>query len=300
MSKKTLFVIVGPTAIGKTATAIRIAQELGTEILSCDSRQFYKELNIGVARPTNEELATVKHHFIANLSIYDNYNVSMYEHDALTLLSELFATHDTAVAVGGSGLYIDALCQGITEMPDPDPEIRSKLKQKLQTEGIESLRNQLRIIDPDYYYSTDIANPLRLIRGLEMYLTTGVPFSKIRNSNLKRRPFRIVKIGLVCPRTDLYNRINHRVETMMIDGLETEARELLPHRHLNALNTVGYKELFYYFDGKIRLDQAITDIKTHTRRYAKRQITWLQRYSDIQWFERAKTDDIIKAVRQNL
>ena len=300
MSKKTLFVIVGPTAIGKTATAIRIAQELSTEILSCDSRQFYKELNIGVARPTDEELATVKHHFIANLSIYDNYNVSMYEHDALALLSELFATHDTAVAVGGSGLYIDALCQGITEMPDPDPEIRSQLKQKLQTEGIESLRNQLRIIDPDYYYSTDIANPLRLIRGLEMYLTTGVTFSKIRNSNLKQRPFRIVKIGLVCPRTDLYNRINHRVDTMMIDGLETEARELLPHRHLNALNTVGYKELFYYFDGKIRLDQAITDIKTHTRRYAKRQITWLQRYSDIQWFERAKTNDIIKAVRQNL
>ena len=294
MSKKTLFVIVGPTAIGKTATAIRLAQQLGTEILSCDSRQFYKELNIGVARPSEEELAAAKHHFIANLSIHDNYNVSMYEHDALALLDDLFATHDTAASVGGSGLYVDALCQGITVMPDPDPEIRAQLKQTLETEGIESLRNQLRILDPDYYYSTEIANPLRIIRGLEMCLTTGRPFSQIRKSDIKERPFDIVKIGLTCPREELYNRINLRVDMMMDEGLEAEARGLLPYRHLNALNTVGYKELFDYFDGKITLAQAITDIKTHTRRYAKRQITWLQRYQDIQWFERGNVEDILK------
>ena len=294
MSKKTLFVIVGPTAIGKTATAIRLAQHLGTEILSCDSRQFYKELNIGVARPSEEELAAAKHHFIANLSIHDSYNVSMYEHDALALLDDLFATHDTAVAVGGSGLYVDALCQGITAMPDPDPEIRAQLKQTLKTEGIESLRNQLRILDTDYYYSTEIANPLRIIRGLEMCLTTGRPFSQIRKSDIKERPFDIVKIGLTCPREELYNRINLRVDQMVGNGLEDEARGLLPYRHLNALNTVGYKEFFDYFDGKITLAQAITDIKTHTRRYAKRQITWLQRYQDIQWFERENVEDILK------
>lgn len=299
MSKKTLFVIVGPTAIGKTATAIRVAQELGTEILSCDSRQFYKELNIGVARPTDEELAAVKHHFIANLSIHDSYNVSMYEHDALAMLDDLFATHDTAVAVGGSGLYVDALCQGITEMPDPDPEIRAQLKQTLQDEGIETLRNQLRILDPDYYYSTEIANPLRIIRGLEMCLTTGVPFSKIRKSYIKERPFDIVKIGLNCPREELYDRINRRVDIMMDEGLEGEARGLLPYRHLNALNTVGYKELFDYFDGKITLAQAVTDIKTHTRRYAKRQTTWLKRYSDIQWFEREDSEGIMEVAAQN-
>ena len=296
MSKKTLFVIVGPTAIGKTATAIRIAQELGTEILSCDSRQFYKELNIGVARPSDEELAAVKHHFIANLSIHDSYNVSMYEHDALALLDDLFATHDTAVAVGGSGLYVDALCQGITEMPDPDPEIRAELKKRLQSEGIESLRSQLRLLDPEYYEQTDIANPLRIIRGLEMYLTTGTPFSQIRKSEIKKRPFDIVKIGLTCPRDELYSRINLRVDEMVRNGLEDEARNLLPYRHLNALNTVGYKELFDYFDGKITLEQAIADIKTHTRRYAKRQITWLQRYSDIQWFDRKNLLNILQVI----
>ena len=296
MSKKTLFVVVGPTAIGKTAMAIHIAQELGTEILSCDSRQFYKELNIGVARPNEEELAAVKHHFIANLSIHDNYNVSMYEHDALALLETLFHTHDTAVAVGGSGLYVDALCQGITVMPDPDPEIRAQLKKRLQDEGIETLTAQLRLLDPDYYYSTEIANPLRIIRGLEMYLTTGVPFSKIRKSEIKQRPFKIVKIGLQCPREELYDRINRRVDMMMAEGLEDEARGLLPYRHLNALNTVGYKELFDYFDGKTSLAQAVTDIKTHTRRYAKRQITWLQRYDDIFWFDRKNLLNILQVV----
>lgn len=296
MSKKTLFVIVGPTAIGKTATAIRIAQELGTEILSCDSRQFYKELNIGVARPSDEELAAVKHHFIANLSIHDNYNVSMYEHDALALLDDLFATHDTAVAVGGSGLYVDALCQGITEMPDPDPEIRAELKKRLQDEGIESLRSQLRLLDPEYYEQTDIANPLRIVRGLEMYLTTGTPFSQIRKSEIKKRTFDIVKIGLTCPRDELYSRINLRVDEMVRNGLEEEARNLLPFRQLNALNTVGYKELFDYFDDKITLEQAIADIKTHTRRYAKRQITWLQRYSDIQWFDRKNLLNILQVI----
>lgn len=296
MSKKTLFVVVGPTAIGKTATAIRIAQELGTEILSCDSRQFYKELDIGVARPSATELAAVPHHFIANLSIHDTYNVSMYESDALALLNTLFATHDTAVAVGGSGLYVDALCQGIAAMPDPDPVIREQLKQQLQAEGIEPLRAQLRLLDPEYYYSTDIANPLRIIRGLEMYLTTGKPFSQMRKNEIKTRPFQIVKIGLECPRDELYIRINLRVNQMIDAGLVNEARQLLPFRHLNALNTVGYKELFEHFDGNITKTQAIADIKTHTRRYAKRQITWLQRYNDIFWFDRKKLLNILQVI----
>ncbi len=286
MSKKTLIVVVGPTAIGKTATAIKIAQKHSTEILSCDSRQFYKELNIGVARPSDEELAAVKHHFIANLSIHDNYNVSMYEHEALALLDTLFTTHDTVVAAGGSGLYVDALCQGITEMPDPDPEIRAELKNRLQSEGIESLRSQLKLLDPDYYAQTDIANPLRIIRGLEMCLTTGRPFSHFRKNEIKKRPFNIVKIGLSCPKEMLYDRINQRVDAMIEHGLTDEAYNLWHLKDLQALNTVGYKELFDYFDGKISIEQAITDIKTHTRRYAKRQITWFQRYTDILWFDK--------------
>lgn len=296
MSNKTLFVVVGPTAIGKTAMAIRIAQKLGTEILSCDSRQFYKELNIGVARPSDEELAAVPHHFIANLSICDTYNVSMYEHDALVLLDTLFATHNTAVAVGGSGLYVDALCQGITAMPDPDPEIRAQLKQQLKNEGLESLRAQLRLLDPDYYYSTDIANPLRIIRGLEMCLTTGQPFSKIRQNENQKRPFNIVKIGLTCPRDELYSRINRRVDQMVANGLVDEVRSLLPYRHLNALNTVGYKELFDFFDGNTTMEHAIEEIKTHTRRYAKRQITWFQRYSKIIWVEHKNFSKILQVI----
>ena len=294
---KTLIVVVGPTAIGKTATAIKIAQHFETEVLSCDSRQFYKELNIGVARPSEEELATVPHHFIANTSIQDSYNVFTYEQEAMQVLETLFQKHDKVVAVGGSGLYVDALCQGITEMPDPDPEIRTMLKQQLENEGIASLRAQLKLLDPDYYNTVDLANPARLIRALEMCLTTGRPFSEIRNQPNKQRPFKIVKIGLTAPRDELYNRINQRVDTMIEMGLENETRGLYQYKNLNSLNTVGYKEIFDYYDGKITFDQAITDIKTHTRRYAKRQMTWLQRYDEIRWFERKKILEILQVFK---
>ena len=294
---KTLIVVVGPTAIGKTATAIKIAQHFETEVLSCDSRQFYKELNIGVARPSEEELATVQHHFIANTSIQDSYNVFTYEQEAMQVLETLFQKHDKVVAVGGSGLYVDALCQGITEMPDPDPEIRTMLKQQLENEGVASLRAQLKLLDPDYYNTVDLANPARLIRALEMCLTTGRPFSEIRNQPNKQRPFKIVKIGLTAPRDELYNRINQRVDTMIEMGLENETRGLYQYKDLNSLNTVGYKEIFDYYDGKITFDQAITDIKTHTRRYAKRQMTWLQRYDEIRWFERKKILEILQVFK---
>lgn len=291
---KTLIVVVGPTAIGKTSAAIRIAQHFGTEIVSCDSRQFYKELNIGVARPSEEELAAVPHHFIANASIHDSYNVFTYEQEAMRCLENLFMEHDNVVAVGGSGLYVDALCQGIAEMPDPDPEIRTLLKRQLENEGVASLRAQLKLLDPDYYNVVDLANPARLIRALEMCLTTGRPFSEIRNQPVKKRPFEIVKIGLTCNRDELYDRINRRVDVMMEAGLENEVRELYLYKDLNVMNTVGYRELFEYCDGMISLDRAVADVKTHTRRYAKRQITWLQRYDDIKWFGREKISEILQ------
>lgn len=291
---KTLIVVVGPTAVGKTAAAIRIAQHFGTEILSCDSRQFYRELNIGVARPSEEELAAVPHHFIANASIYDSYNVFTYEQQAMECLENLFRKHDKVVAVGGSGLYVDALCRGIAEMPDPDPEIRRLLKRQLEAEGVASLRAQLKLLDPDYYNIVDLANPARLIRALEMCLTTGRPFSEIRNQPDKVRPFGIFKVGLSCDRGELYDRINRRVDVMLEAGLENEARGLCHCKDLNTLNTVGYKEFFEYFDGEKSLDQAVADIKTHTRRYAKRQMTWLQRYTDIHWFGREKISEILQ------
>lgn len=291
---KTLIVVVGPTAVGKTAAAIRIAQHFGTEILSCDSRQFYRELNIGVARPSEEELAAVPHHFIANASIYDSYNVFTYEQQAMECLENLFRKHDKVVAVGGSGLYVDALCRGIAEMPDPDPEIRRLLKRQLEAEGVASLRAQLKLLDPDYYNIVDLANPARLIRALEMCLTTGRPFSEIRNQPDKVRLFGIFKVGLSCDRGELYDRINRRVDVMLEAGLENEARGLCHCKDLNTLNTVGYKEFFEYFDGEKSLDQAVADIKTHTRRYAKRQMTWLQRYTDIHWFGREKISEILQ------
>lgn len=291
---KTLIVVVGPTAVGKTAAAIRIAQHFGTEILSCDSRQFYRELNIGVARPSEEELAAVPHHFIANASIYDSYNVFTYEQQAMECLENLFRKHDKVVAVGGSGLYVDALCRGIAEMPDPDPEIRRLLKRQLEAEGVASLRAQLKLLDPDYYNIVDLANPARLIRALEMCLTTGRPFSEIRNQPDKVRPFGIFKVGLSCDRGELYDRINGRVDVMLEAGLENEVRGLCHCKDLNTLNTVGYKEFFEYFDGEKSLDQAVADIKTHTRRYAKRQMTWLQRYTDIHWFGREKISEILQ------
>lgn len=288
-----LVVIAGPTASGKTALAIQLAQQFQTEILSCDSRQFYGELNIGTAKPTPEELAAAPHHFIGHLSIFEPYNVSRFETDALELLSALFRIHPVVIMVGGSGLYIDAVCKGIDTLPDPDPEIRAELKLSLQRDGIESLRHELRTFDPEYARTADLANPARLIRALEVFRTTGIPYSSLRKNQSRERPFRILKICLDLPREILNQRINQRVDEMITAGLLDEARALYPNHHLNALNTVGYKELFAHLDGLTDLPTAIEKIKTNTRRYAKRQVTWFRRDGGYQWIEQEKTAGII-------
>ena len=282
-SGKELIVIAGPTAVGKTAYAIELARKYHTEILSADSRQFYRELKIGTAAPTEEELAAAPHHFIGNLSIHDYYNVSIYEQEAMTLLEQLFRKHDKVIAVGGSGLYIDALCYGIDELPDADEALRVEIKRRFAGEGIAYLQREVERLDPDFYQVVDRNNPKRLQRALEVCLATGKPYSSLRTNRRKKRPFAIKKYVLNMGREKLYERINRRVDKMMEAGLLDEVRSLLPYKELNALNTVGYKELFRYFEGEISLEQAVTDIKTNSRRYAKRQITWFKRYRDFEW-----------------
>lgn len=277
INRPTLLVITGPTAVGKTELTIRLAQRYHAPIISADSRQFYREMKIGTACPSNEELQQADHYFIGTLSIHDYYSVSKYEQDVLQLLPKLFAESNLVIMTGGSGLYIDAVCKGIDPLPDPDPSIRQQVNDLFESEGIEALRRQLRILDPCFCRTTDMANHKRLIRALEVCLQTGKPFSEQLGGKIKPRNFDIVKQCLLRPREELFSRINRRVDVMMDQGLLNEAQSLYPHKHLNALNTVGYKELFDYFDGKISLEQAIEDIKTHTRRYAKRQLTWFNR-----------------------
>lgn len=281
--KPTLLVIAGPTAVGKTQFAIETALQCESVVLSADSRQFYREMKIGTAAPSNEELATVKHYFIGNLSIHDYYSVSKYEQDVLQLLPSLFAQHNVVVMTGGSGLYIDAVCNGIDELPDPDPEIRQFVNNIYKNDGIESLRSQLRKVDKAYYNSCNLADHKRMIRAVEVSLQMGKPYSDFLKNPHKKRDFNIIKYCLVRPREELFDRINRRVDLMMEQGLLEEARQLYPYRELNSLNTVGYKELFDFFDGKLSLEQAVTDIKTHTRRYAKRQMTWFRRDQSTHW-----------------
>ncbi len=291
---KRLIVIVGPTAIGKTAAAIEVARQLQTEIVSCDSRQFYKELDIGVARPSPEELAAAKHHFIACRSVTEPYNAFDYEHDALNTLSTIFESHDTAVAVGGSGLYVDALCNGINLLPDPTPELRAELSQKIASGHLDELLGELQRLDPEYYAIVDRQNPMRIQRALETIYTSGQPYSSLIGKKLPQRPFDIVKIGLQCERTELKERIYRRVDMMMGQGLLDEVRSLLPFRSLNTLNTVGYKEVFEYLDGRCTIGQATTNIKNHTWQYAKKQLTWLKRYDEIKWVDRKKIEEILQ------
>ncbi len=291
---KRLIVIVGPTAIGKTAAAIEVARQLETEIVSCDSRQFYKELDIGVARPLPKELAAAKHHFIACRSVTEPYNAFDYEHDALNTLSTIFESHDTAVAVGGSGLYVDALCNGINLLPDPTPELRAELSQKIANGHLDELLGELQRLDPEYYAIVDRQNPMRIQRALETIYTSGQPYSSLIGKKLPQRPFDIVKIGLQCERTELKERIYRRVDMMMGQGLLNEVRSLLPFRSLNTLNTVGYKEVFEYLDGRCTIGQATTNIKNHTWQYAKKQLTWLKRYDEIKWVDRKKIEEILQ------
>ena len=263
-----------------------------SEILSADSRQFYNEMSIGTAKPDDQQLSAVKHHFVGQLSIHDYYNVSMFENDALATLNTLFETHNIVFLAGGSGLYIDALCNGIDDFPDPAPELRAFLKGIYQDEGLAKLQQMLLENDPEYYSTVDTNNPNRLLRALEVCLTTGKKFSEQRLNNQKSRDFNIIKIALNLPRPELFNRIEMRVDRMIDNGLVDEVKSLLPYRHLNALNTVGYKEIFQYLDSEITMAQAITNIKTNTRRYAKRQLTWFNRTDEYAWFEPTQYEEI--------
>lgn len=281
---KKLIIVTGPTASGKTATAVKLAQRLNTEVISADSRQFYREMSIGTAAPTLEEMNHVPHHFIGNLSVIDPYDVFRYLTEVKKLLGHLFLKQDVVVMAGGSGLYIDAVCRGISSLPDADPGLRNSLNQELNETGIDSMRNRLKFLDPVYYSSVDLANPKRLIRAMEVCIQTGKPYSSFLQTKTLVPDFQILMTGLNMPREELRNRISIRTEQMISGGLIEEVRSLLPFRHLNSLNTVGYKEIFLFLDGKYSLDEAIEKIKTNTWRYAKKQLTWFARYPEIQWF----------------
>jgi len=283
--KKKLFVLVGPTAVGKTKEAISLAQVLSTEIISADSRQFYKEMNIGVACPSQEELKAAKHHFIGHISIKNEYNVGKYEKDALEKINNLFKSYDNLVLTGGSGMYIDVICSGIDALPDVDKGIREELNNIFKREGIAPLQKELKEKDPLYYKKVDKMNHIRLIRALEVIRQTALPFSSFLTQKKTKRDFDIIKFALHMDRTKLIDRINRRVDIMIEDGLIEEAYKLYPFRNLAALNTVGYKEVFRYFDKEISFDKAVEDIKTNTRRYAKRQMTWFRKDQDIIWVE---------------
>ncbi|SHF82258.1 tRNA (adenosine(37)-N6)-dimethylallyltransferase MiaA [Pedobacter caeni] len=290
---KTLIVIVGPTGIGKTALAIDLARHFSTEIISADSRQFFKEMEIGTAKPSPEELAAATHHFIDSHSIETLFSTGDFEIQALQLMEELFKKQDLLIMVGGSGLYIDAVCNGLDHLPDTDLNIREKLKQELETNGIESIRQQLKTHDPEYYEKVDQSNPQRMVRGLEFFLSIGEKLSSYQTNSKKQRPFNIIKIGLNMDRTALYQRINLRVDKMMEAGLLEEVKGLQAYRKYNALNTVGYSELFDYLDGNITLDTAVDQIKQNTRRFAKRQLTWFRRDDSTAWFEPTESKAVI-------
>ena len=281
----TLQIILGPTAVGKTDYAIAEALRVGSPVVSCDSRQLYRELRIGVARPDEAQLAAVQHYFIADRSIAEPCSAGAYELEALRLLEKLFRDHETVVMAGGSGLYIDALCNGLDDFPEADPELREQLSERLRKEGVAALRADLRVLDPETYATIDPANGQRIVRALEVTIATGRKFSSFKSHAPKARHFTIEKIGLTRPRPELYARIDARVDKMMEEGLLDEARALLPHRALPALNTVGYKELFDYFDGRYELAEAIRLIKRNTRHYAKKQLTWWARDPSIRWIE---------------
>lgn len=298
MKSKYLISIVGATGIGKTALGIELAKYYETEVVSADSRQFYKEMTIGTAVPNKEELQEVKHHFIQNRSIFEEYNVGMFERDAVLLLDKLFKNHDVIVLVGGSGLYVDAILHGLDDFPDVAPEIRNQLKIDLQDKGIGSLQDRLKTLDFESYHKIDLENKQRLIRTLEICLGTGKPYSSFLKNKKNKRRFIPIKIGLTAKREIIYERINKRVDLMLENGLLDEVKILYPNKELNALQTVGYKELFQYLDNIITLDTAISEIKKNTRRFAKRQGTWHRRDKDIEWFEYPiSLDDVIDHIK---
>ena len=297
---KTLIIILGPTAIGKTSLSIQIAKHFNTEIISADSRQIYKELRIGTAVPNSQELHTVKHNLIQSHSIFEYYSASNFENEALEIIETIFQEKDVAIMTGGSMLYIDVVCNGIDDLPTVDPSIRQNIIHRYENEGLDSLRLELKKIDPEYYLSVDLKNYKRIMHALEVYYMTGKKYSSFRTQTKKERPFNIIKIGLNTDRKILHERINLRVDKMIEEGLVEEARCLLPHKNLNSLNTVGYKELFDYFDNKITLPEAIELIKRNTRRYARKQLTWFNKDPEINWFQPNDTNILIKFLDEKI
>jgi len=299
-NKKTLIAIVGPTAVGKTAMAISLAQYFKTEIISADSRQFYREMSIGTAKPDAEELATAPHHFINSHSIAQDYSAGDFEREALRLLDKLFEQHDVVVMVGGSGLFVRALCEGLDDLPKAGEEVRERLNNEMAQLGIEKMKERLKAIDPAYYQVADVDNPQRVVRALEVFEATGNPMSFYHKKDVDKRPFNILTIGLNMERSQLYERINLRVDCMMETGLLEEVNSLLQFRSKPALLTVGYAELFDYLDGNISLEDAVDKIKQNSRRYAKRQITWFKKYGDTSWFQPTETAAIIAFINSKL
>jgi tRNA dimethylallyltransferase len=298
-SKKTLITIVGPTAIGKTSLSILIASYFKTEIISCDSRQFYKEMTIGTAVPEKEELAEVPHHFIQNRSVFEDYNVGAFERDALNVLDTLFKKHNIVVMVGGSGLYVKAVLEGLDDFPKIDPTIRLELNNIYKNEGIIPLQQQLKKLDIETYNTISLDNPQRIIRALEICIGTNLPYSSFKGKGKRKRDFESIIVGLNGDRQKIYDRINYRVDLMVKKGLLDEAKKLHPQKSLNALQTVGYKELFLFFDGKITKEYAVEEIKKNTRRFAKRQLTWFKKNTNIMWFDfEADFSDLIKKLKK--
>ncbi len=297
INDKTLIVLTGPTAVGKTALSIEIAQELGTGIISADARQFYKELKIGSAAPSKEEMKKVKHHFVGHLTIKDYYNAWIFENEALKVINDLFISKNHVILTGGSGLYIDAVCQGIEILPDIDPVTRNNVKKIYRKEKLTGLRKILKKVDPEYYKNADLLNPNRIMRAIEIYMATGKKLSQYHaESKPKKRPFRIVRIVFNRPRHELFDRIGKRTDEMIHRGLVEEAWSLFPYRHYNALNTLGYKEIFAFFSNEYPLAAAVDKIKTNTRRYAKRQLTWFKKYDDAIWLQPGDKKKIMQLI----
>ena len=293
---KSLIVITGPTAVGKTELCLDVAKRFDIPIINADSRQIFRELKIGTARPTDEQMAQVHHDFVGMLSLDDYYSASLFEQQVLALLDQQFKTRDYALMAGGSMMYIDAVCDGIDDIPTIDDETRTLMKQRLATEGFDALVEELHRLDPEYYEIVDRQNPRRVVHALEICQMTGKTYTSFRKREKRQRPFDIIKIGLNRPREELYERINRRVDQMMGSGLLEEARSLYPKRHLNALNTVGYKELFDYMDGRWTLEEAVERIKGNTRRYARKQLTWYKKDPLIRWFHPDETEQIINYI----
>lgn len=297
---KTLLVLIGPTGVGKTELSLYLADHFGSPIISSDSRQLYADLKIGTAAPTMEQLSKAPHYFIGTLKLTDYYSAAQYEADVLQLLEKLFQTKDVVVMTGGSMMYIDAVCKGIDDIPTVDKDTRELLLQKYETEGLENLCSELKLLDPDYYNIVDLKNPKRVIHALEICYMTGKTYTSFRTRSAKERPFHILKIGLTRDREELYERINRRVDIMMEEGLLEEARKVYPYKHLNSLNTVGYKELFNYFDGTWELPFAIEKIKQNSRIYSRKQMTWFKRDEEIVWFHPDQETEIMDYIQKML